>query len=72
MRYKAVGRAEDADALPELRADRLAAHPWTGGDPTALGPRPSVAPLVLKILLITVLIPLLLIGVIAGLLIAVL
>jgi hypothetical protein len=45
---------------------------WTGGDPNALGPRPSVTPLVIRIVILLMIIPLLLIGAVAGILIAIL
>jgi hypothetical protein len=72
VRYKAAGEPKKRMRCPGCgQTGWLRVH-WTGGDPTALGPRPSVTPLVLKLVLVTVLIPLLLIGAIAGILIAVL
>lgn len=71
IRYKAAGQPKRRARCPRCgRKGWLRIH-WTGGDPTALGPRPPVVPLVLKIVLLAV-IPLLLIGAIVLLLIAVL
>ena len=73
IRYKSVGsRSATRMRCPKCGQTGWLRIVWTGGDPAALGPRPSAAPLVFKIVLITVLIPLLLIGAIAGILIAVL
>lgn len=71
-RYRAMGEPRKRMRCPKCGQTGFMRVHWTGGDPTALGPRPSVAPLVLKILLVTVAIPLLLIGAIAGILVAVL
>ena len=70
VRYKAAGEPRRRARCPRCGQTGWQRIHWTGGDPTALGPRPPVAPLVFKILLVTALIPLLLIGAIAGLLIA--
>lgn len=63
VRYKAVGgkprtrlRCRSCGRTGWMKVQ------WTGGDPTALGPRPSAAPLVLKIVVITTVIPLLIVG----------
>lgn len=62
VRYKAIGEPRKRMRCPKCgRAGWMRVH-WTGGDPTALGPRPSVAPLVIKIALVTTLVPLLLAG----------
>lgn len=66
VRYKAVGEPKKRRRCPNCGQTGWMRTHWTGGDPTALGPRPSVAPLVLKILVFTVLIPLLVIGAIVG------
>ena len=64
VRYKALGEPRKRMRCPSCgRTGWLRIH-WTGGDPTALGPRPSVAPLLLKILLVTMLIPLAVLGIV--------
>lgn len=72
VRYRAAGEPKKRMPCPRCGQTGFMRIHWTGGDPNALGPRPSMAPLVLKILVVTVLIPLLLIGAIAGILVAVL
>jgi hypothetical protein len=62
VRYKALGEPRKRLRCPACgQTGWLRVH-WTGGDPTALGPRPSVAPLVLKIVLVTLFIPLAILG----------
>lgn len=64
VRYKALGEPKKRLRCPNCgKTGWLRIH-WTGGDPTALGPRPSVAPLVFKIMLVTMLIPLAILGVV--------
>ena len=69
VRYKALGQPKKRLLCPECSKTGWMRIRWTGGDPTALGPRPPVTPLVLKTLLV-LLLPLLLIGAIAAVLIA--
>lgn len=64
VRYKALGEPKKRMRCPGCGQTGWMRLHWTGGDPTALGPRPSVAPLILKILLVTLLIPLLIVGVV--------
>lgn len=64
VRYKALGEPKKRMRCPACGQTGWLRIHWTGGDPTALGPRPSVAPLVFKIILVTA-IPLLMIGAIA-------
>ena len=61
IRYKAAGQPRRRARCPRCGQKAWLRIHWTGGDPTALGPRPSVTPLILKIVLLTLL-PLLLIG----------
>ena len=61
IRYKAAGQPRRRARCPRCGQKTWLRIHWTGGDPTALGPRPSVTPLILKIVLLTLL-PLLLIG----------
>ena len=66
IRYRAAGEPKRKAVCPRChRSEWMRIH-WVGGDPEALGPRPPVTPVVLKMVLI-VLIPLLLLGAIAGL-----
>ena len=69
IRYKAAGEPRRRARCPRCGQKGWLRIHWTGGDPTALGPRPAVTPLILRILLLTVL-PLLLIGAVVGILIA--
>lgn len=69
VRYKAAGEPKRRARCPRCGQTGWLRIHWTGGDPTALGPRPSVTPLILKTVLITAIIPLLLIGAVAGALI---
>lgn len=57
-RYKALGEPRKRLRCPKCGQTGWMRIRWTGGDPTALGPRPSVAPLVLKFMLVTMVIPL--------------
>ena len=61
IRYKAAGQPRRRARCPRCGQTRWLRVHWAGGDPTALGPRPPVTPLILKIVLLTAL-PLLLIG----------
>ena len=73
VRYKAAGEPKRRARCPRCGQTGWMRIHWTGGDPTALvGPRPSVAPLILKIALFAVIVPLLLIGAVVGILVAVL
>ena len=71
IRYKAAGQPRRRARCPRCGQKGWLRIHWTGGDPTALGPRPSVLPLIVKIVLFLA-IPLLLIGAIAASLIALL
>ncbi|HYD13429.1 MAG TPA: hypothetical protein VEC11_11345 [Allosphingosinicella sp.] len=62
VRYKALGEPRNRIRCPRCNQNRWMRVHWTGGDPNALGPRPSVTPLVIKIVLITLLIPLAIVG----------
>ena len=62
VRYKAVGEPRNRIRCPRCNQNRWMRVHWTGGDPTALGPRPSVAPLIMKIVLVTVIVPLAILG----------
>jgi ribosomal protein S27AE len=68
IRYRAAGEPRRKAKCPRCGQTGWLRIHWTGGDPDALGPRPSVTPMVLRMVLM-VLIPLLLIGVLAGLLV---
>ena len=64
VRYKAIG-----EPLTRLRCAKCGQMGWmrirwTGGDPTALGPRPSVWPMMTKVIVITTIAILLLVAVI--------
>ena len=69
-RYRAAGEPKKRMRCPACGQTGWMRIRWTGGDVTALGPRPSVAPLILKMLLVTLVLPLLVIGAIAGAVIA--
>jgi hypothetical protein len=62
VRYKALGEPKKRMRCPSCGQTGWMRIHWTGGDPTALGPRPSVAPLVFKIVLVTAIIPLAILG----------
>ena len=64
IRYKAVGEPLTRLLCPKCGQKGWMRIRWTGGDPTALGPRPSALPLILKVGLIVMVPMLLLIGVI--------
>jgi ribosomal protein S27AE len=72
IRYKAVGEPRKRARCPRCGQLRWLRIHWAGGDRTALGPRPSVMPLILKIAVYTMLIPLVLIGGIVAILVALL
>jgi hypothetical protein len=72
VRYKAIGEPGNRIRCPRCGRTRWMRVHWTGGDPNALGPRPSVTPLVIRIVILLMIIPLLLIGAVAGILIAIL
>ena len=72
MRYRAAGEPKKRMRCPHCGKTGWMRLRWTGGDPTALGPRPSVMPLVVKTLAFTLFLPLLVIGVTAWILIKVL
>ena len=63
-RYKAKGERKTRTRCPRCGQTGWLRIHWTGGDPTALGPRPSAAPLIIKFMLITMLIPLAIVGVV--------
>ncbi len=71
VRYKAAGEPRKRMRCPKCGQSGWMRIQWTGGDVTALGPRPSVLPLVFKLVLF-VTIPLMLIGGLVGLLVALL
>ncbi len=62
VRYKALGEPRNRIRCPRCGEVRWMRIHWTGGDPTALGPRPSVLPFVLKIMLVTMIVPLAILG----------
>lgn len=72
VRYKAAGEPRKRMRCPTCGQTGWMRIHWTGGDVTALGNRPSVTPLVLKMILFTTIIPLLLIGAVVALLMLVL
>jgi ribosomal protein S27AE len=69
IRYKAAGQPRRRARCPRCGQKGWLRIHWTGGDPTALGPRPPVTPLILKLVLLIAL-PLLLIGAAVRILIA--
>jgi len=69
IRYKAAGQPRRRARCPRCGQKGWLRIHWTGGDPTALGPRPAVTPLILRIVLLAIL-PLLLIGAVIRILIA--
>ena len=62
VRYKALGEPKKRLRCPACGQTGWLRLHWTGGDPAALGPRPSVTPLVLRIALITLIVPLAILG----------
>ena len=62
VRYKALGEPGKRLRCPACGQTGWLRLHWTGGDPAALGPRPSVTPLVLRIALITLIVPLAILG----------
>jgi len=66
LRYRAAGEPKRKATCPRCQRSEWMRIHWVGGDPEALGPRPPVTPVMLKMVLM-VLIPLLLIGAIIAL-----
>lgn len=64
IRYKAAGGPKRRARCPRCGQTRWLRIHWTGGDPTAMGPRPSVGPFLFRIMALTVLLPLLLVALI--------
>ena len=64
VRYRAAGEPKKRMRCPACGQTGWLRIHWTGGDPDALGPRPSVAPLIFKIVFITLLIPLVIAGIV--------
>lgn len=72
IRYKAIGEPLTRLRCPKCGQKGWMRIRWTGGDRTALGPRPSVMPVIIKVALLFVVPLLLLIGAVAAILVAVL
>jgi hypothetical protein len=53
IRYRATGEPRNRVRCPRCGEKHWLRIHWTGGDPAALGPRPSVKPLITKIVLVT-------------------
>lgn len=66
IRYRAAGEPKRKATCPRCQRSEWMRLHWVGGDPAALGPRPSVTPVVLKMVLL-VLSPLLVIGALVAL-----
>ena len=64
VRYKAAGEPKKRMRCPQCGQTGWLRIHWTGGDVTALGPRPSVAPFIIKLTLVAMLIPLAIIGIV--------
>jgi hypothetical protein len=62
IRYKAAGEPKRRARCPRCGQIKWLRLHWTGGDPTALGPRPSIGPFLLRMMLLTVLLPMLLVA----------
>jgi len=72
IRYKAIGEPLTRLRCPACGQKGWMRIRWTGGDPTALGPRPSVMPVMIRVSLLFLVPLLLVIGAVAAILVTLL